>query len=296
MYNFEIFTDSTSDLTKELREQYHVNYVPMNVVINGEELEANLDWEKFGPVEYYNLMRKGTKVKTSQVPMHVYEKAFTEVLEAKKDVLYLACSSKLSGSINFAKVVAEELKAKYPERKIYCIDTLRSTLAEGLIVCHASNMREEGKSIDEIAQYIEENKLCWHTIATVESLNYLKNAGRVKAGAAFFGNIFGVKPIIIADAIGNNYALKKVKGRRSSLLEVINMVKESVVNPQDQYIAIEHADCDVDLEFVKEHIMNELKPKGVIINYVGPIIGATVGPGTIIVSFFGTKETIVGNE
>jgi DegV family protein with EDD domain len=163
-----------------------------------------------------------------------------------------------------------------------------------MIAIQASRLRSEGLSIEETAAWVDEHKLSFHEVCTVESLSYLRNAGRVKATSAFFGNILGVKPMIIADALGNNYALKKVKGRRTSLLEVINMISEDIIEPENQIMCVEHADCDVDCEFVKQHIIDKFHPKDVIVGYVGPIIGSTVGPGSIIVSYYGEKETRKG--
>ena len=294
MRDFVIFTDSTCDLGKDIRDKYNIEYVQMNVVVNDKEMVADLDWNEFSPKEFYDWMRKGTRIFTNQVPYSEYYNKFKKTLEEEKDILYLGCSSRLSGSISLSYNVRDELIGLFPDSKIICVDTLRSTLGEGLIAIKASELRKEGKTIEEVSEYIENYKLNFHTIATAESLSYLKRAGRVKAAAAFFGNIIGVKPMIIADAKGNNYAVKKVKGRRASLLEVINMMKENIIEPEKQIICVEHADCDIDNEFIKQHIMDTFNPKDVYVSYIGPIIGASIGPGSIIVSYYGEKETIVG--
>lgn len=294
MYNYDIYTDSTSDLTNELREKYGLRYVPMNVVVNDNELVANLDWVEFSAKEFYNWMREGKRTFTNQVPTHVFEEHFKSSLEKGKDVLYLGCSSALSGSINIAHTVAKELMEEYPGRKVICVDTLRATFAEGILAIKSAMLREEGYSIEENADWINEHKLESNLVCTVETLSYLKNAGRVKATTAFFGNILGVKPMLIEDALGNNFAVKKIKGRRASLLELINMMKETIVDPENQVIYLEHADSEIDCEFVREHIIDAFNPKEVYVSYVGPIIGSTTGPGTIIVSYFGKKVEIKG--
>jgi DegV family protein with EDD domain len=220
--------------------------------------------------------------------------SFKSSLENGKDVLYLGCSSALSGSINIAHTVAKELMEEYPGRKVICVDTLRATFAEGILAIKSAMLREEGYSIEENADWINEHKLESNLVCTVETLSYLKNAGRVKATTAFFGNILGVKPMLIEDALGNNFAVKKIKGRRASLLELINMMKETIVDPENQVIYLEHADSEIDCDFVKEHIIDAFNPKEVYVSYVGPIIGSTTGPGTIIVSYFGKKVEIKG--
>jgi DegV family protein with EDD domain len=188
------------------------------------------------------------------------------------------------------------LLEKYPDRKIEIIDPLNSCKGQALMAIKASDLRKEGKELSEIVEIIEKEKLCYNQFCTVATLDYLKRAGRIKAGKAFFGNIFGVKPIIISDAKGNNYAWKKAKGRRQSLLDLVQYTKDNIVDPENNVVFVVHADCIEDAEFLKEHIVNEIHPKEVIIDYLGPIIGSTTGPGTVATFFYGKEVTIVGEE
>lgn len=292
MKDYIIITDSCSDLGKDIRSKYEIEYVPMNIVYDDKEEIASLDWDIYTPEELYGILRGGTRIITNQVPTTVYEERFERYLKEEKDILYIACSSALSGSYASSCIVSQELLKKYPERKIYCIDSLNSCLGEGLMAIDASIMRKENKTIEEVKEYIESNKLRYNQLCTVDNLNYFKRAGRVKASSAFFGNLLGVKPIIISNKLGENYALKKVKGRKASLDEIVNMAKEVVINPQEQTIAIVHADCYEDAEYLKERVINEIKPKDIYINYLGPIIGSTAGPGTIAI-FLKGKEVDV---
>lgn len=294
MKDYIILTDSTADLCKELREQYNIDYVAMNVTYDEKEFKASLDWEEFKANEFYDLMRDGKRIKTTQVPFNSYLDKFTQCAQNNLDVLYISCSSALSGSVNVARTVKDELLEKYPNIKINIVDSLISSLGQGSLVIKASILKQEGKTIGEVTEYLEENKLKTQQIATVGNLEYLRRAGRIKATKAFFGNLFGVKPIIMSDAIGQNYAFKKIKGRRSSLLYLVEYLKENIVDPEEQTIYITHADSYEDALFVKEHIEKEVKCKKVFIDYIGPIVGASVGPGTIIVFYQGEKVTIVG--
>ena len=294
MKDYVILTDSTADLCKELREQYNIDYVAMNVTFDEKEFKASLDWEEFKANEFYDLMRDGKRIKTSQVPYNSYLDKFTQCAKNNLDVLYISCSSALSGSVNVARTVKDEVLEKYPNITINIVDSLISSLGQGSLVIKASILKQEGKTIDEVTEYLEENKLKTQQIATVGNLEYLRRAGRIKATKAFFGNLFGVKPIIMSDAIGQNYAFKKIKGRRSSLLYLVEYLKENIVNPEEQTIYITHADTYEDALFVKEHIEKEVKCKKVFIDYIGPIVGASVGPGTIIMFYQGEKVTIVG--
>ena len=294
MKKFEIFVDSTSDMFTELRKQYDVEYVSMNIVVKGEEKKASLDWDIYTPQEFYGWMREGIKITTTLVPLEDFINKWTKALDAGLDVLYISCSGALSGSVNVGRNAREMLLEKYPDRKIVIIDPLNSCKGQALMAMKASDLRKEGKSIDEVAEIIEKEKLNYNQFCTVATLDYLKRAGRIKASKAFFGNIFGVKPIIISDAKGNNYAWKKAKGRRQSLLDLVQYTKENIVDPENNIVFVVHADCFEDAEFLKEHIINEIHPKDVIIDYLGPIIGSTTGPGTVATFFYGKEVTIVG--
>lgn len=292
---FVIVTDSCSDLGKDIREKYNIDYLQMNIVVDGKELPACLNWEAYSPKELYDFMRKGIVIKTTQVPQVTYDQAFRKYLEAGYDILYIGCSSALSGSVNTSNVVKSMLLEEYKDAKIFCIDSLSSCLGEGMMAVKAAIMRQEGQTITEVADWIEENKLCFNQAATVQSLEYLKRAGRVKTASAFFGNIFGVKPIIISDAIGQNFAYKKVKGRLNSIKEIVNEIKANIIDPEKQIIFVGHADCIEEVTTLKEMILKEIPCKGVYINYIGPVIGASTGPGTLGVYFYGKKVEVKGN-
>lgn len=294
MRKFAVITDSTSDLGREVREKYNIDYLQMNISYDGKELPASLDWDLYSPKEFYDIMRSGTRIRTTQVPVDRMKAGFEKYLKQEMDILFIACSSALSGTANTSCVVREELLEQYPGAKIFCIDARNSCLGEGMMAVKAAMMRDEGRSIDEIHDYIETNKQKVVQCGTVENMEYLRRAGRITAPKAFFGNIFGVKPIIISDVKGQNYAIKKVKGRRASLLETIQYIKDNVEEPEEHWICIAHADCEVDAQFLKEHIQKEIPSKGIYTNYIGPIIGASVGPGTVIVYCYGKEVTIVG--
>lgn len=282
MSKFSIFTDSCSDLGKDMREKHGIEYVQMNITYDGKELPASLDWDIYTPQELYGIMKNGTRIMTTQVPAASFLTAFENCLKDKKDVLYIGCSSALSGSVNTAKVVADELNAKY-ENKVYCVDALNSCGGEGLMAIDAANMRDGGKSVEEIVSYLEENKLKYLQFCAIADLTYLKRAGRVNASTAFFGNLFGVKPILISNRAGENLAFKKAKGRINSLDEIVNMAKENIEKPEEQTVFIMHADCMADAEYLKKRVENEIHPKEIYINYIGPIIGASAGPETIAI-------------
>lgn len=290
---FAIITDSTADLGKDLRNKYDIDYACMTISVEGKEYQASLDWEEYSLQEFYDWMRKGIRVYTTQVPNDNFKKKFVPYLENGMDVLYIACSSALSASYKASLVIKEELSSLYPERKIICVDSLISSMGEGQIAIEASKMRDAGKTMEEIVAWIEEHRNEYHQLATVEDLGYLKRAGRVKATKAFFGNLFGIKPIIMSDAKGQNYAYKKAKGRKGAYTEIIATIRDEIVNAEAQYISITHADCLSDAEELKERILKEIPCKGVYINPIGPIVGASVGPGTLGIYYYGKEVTII---
>lgn len=292
MRKVQIITDSCSDLGKDIREKYDIAYAKMNVVVNGEEKPASLDWDIYSPKELYDVMRGGERVTTTQVPSQEFITVFTKYLEAGCDIVYIGCSGALSGSVNTGIAVAGELQKKYPEAHIICIDPLISCLGEGMLTVHAAELRDEGKSATEIRDEIEKIKLCANQFVTVDSLDALKRAGRVKGSAAFFGNLFGVKPIIISDINGQNLPVKKVKGRMASLDEVVNMLKDVITEPEKQTVYIAHADCIKDADYLAEKVREVIAPKDIYVNFIGPIIGASIGPGAVAIFAMGKEVTL----
>lgn len=294
MKSFQVITDSTSDVELSYRNEYGLDYVKMVFSIAGREYAASLDWDELSAADYYDLMRKGNRATTGLVNAAEFSNKFEKYLSLGLDVLYISCSSKLSGSLNNAKIVAAELMDKYPNNKIICFDSLRSNYSQGMMALDAAMLANKGKSIDEAVRELSIHRLRYQTYATVDSLEWLRKAGRVKASSAFFGNLFGVKPIIVGDAAGNNYAFKKIRGRKQSLEALARIVDEKIINRNEATVFIEHADCLEDALFLKDLIIEKVNPKKINISNVGPIIGATVGPNSITINFYGEKVTILG--
>lgn len=298
MRKFVIVTDSCSDLEKELRKKYEIEYVPMSMTIDDKDYTADLDWGEIPAKAYYELMRNGTRITTSQVNADTYRKAFTKYLDDGCDILSISCSSALSSSVKTSYAVRDELKAKYPDAKIICIDSLISCYGLGALCIIASEMRANGKTIDEVAEWIEAHKLEVHQLATVNDLKFLKWSGRITATKAMFGALFNVKPIIISDAKGHNASVEKAKGRKASLDRVVELFKEQYRECDCQRIFIGHADCVEDAEYLKKQVLEVCPNKNldVHIGYIGPIVGASVGPSMIGLFFFGDKITYSAEE
>ena len=292
MKKVKIITDSCSDLTGELLEKYGIDYAKMNTVLDGNETPASLTWTPKDVHSFYEIMRAGKRITTTQVPVEEFNRIFTKYLDEGSDIVYIACSSKQSGSVNTARVVAEKLIKTYPERKIFCIDSLNASMGEGVLAIEAAKLAAQEMTAEEIAEKINGMRKTVNEFCTVHSLDALRRAGRVKASAAFFGNLMGVKPIIIADAIGAQSAFKKVKGRQNSIKEIVALLKDAVVDPETQTVYIAHADCSAEeVEQIRNLVASEIPCKDICIGYIGPIIGASIGPDAIAIFGFGKEVT-----
>lgn len=301
MSKFAIIGDSTCDLTKEERRAHDIDYCRMTVSWTDKEnkeheIHADLDWEEISVHEYYDVLRAGHRIFTQQVTEQEFEEVFRRHLEKGEDILYIACSSGLSASLHVAeKLWDEKLSKEFADRKLLVLDSLLSAMGQGLMLLKAADMRTEGKSLEETYDWIFANRLSFNQIATVETLEYLRRAGRVKATKAFFGNIFGVKPMLISDAKGINYAYEKMKGRRNALLRMVEVIKERVIDPESQVCYVTHAEAsEADVELVVSKIKETIPFKEVRVQFLGPIIGASTGPGTFGIYYFGEPETRIG--
>lgn len=295
MKKFVLLGDSTCDLNRELREKYDIDYIPMCYVVDDEEYIASLDWEFHSVKEFYDIMRGGKRAFTNQIMPSVCRDKFKAALDAGQDVVYISCSSALSSSWNSACVIAKELQESYPDRKIFCVDSLNSSLGQGHLLIEAAKLREQGKTAAETAAYVENNRLKMRMAVYPGSLEYLRRAGRVKASSAFFGNLFGVKPILISDRKGQNYALKKVKGFPNARMAVVELVNEGVTE-ETQVLNIVHSDNLEEANILKDMILQQHDFKEIRVANIGPIVGASVGPGTVGAFIYGKEETVEGND
>lgn len=290
MSTYKIYADSCSDLSTASRRKLDVEYCRMNIIVDGNEIPADLDWKEYTVEEFYGWLYAGRKIKTNQVPLVEYLEKFELALKEGKDVLYLCASSALSGSINTAIMARGELLEKYPDRKIVIVDTLTSAGCQSMIVFKACELRDQGKTIEEVEEWVNEHKLNFHQFATVDDLKYLKNAGRIKGSKAFFGNLIGIKPIFISDAHGNNLAIKNVRGTKASLDEIFNQIKENIDLTQCDTVFVGQGKAEASAAKLKERFEKELGVK-VFEFIIGPIIGTTCGPGIVSAFCYGKKVT-----
>ena len=297
MRKVKIITDSCADLTGEQLRKYNIDYAKMSTVYKGAETPALLTWTDDEVHDLYNIMRDGNRITTAQVSVEEFNRVFEIYLMLDMDIVYIGCSSKQSGSVNTGFVTAKKLMEKYEGSTIVCIDSLNASMGEGMLAIEAAKMANDGASATEIEAHILGIRTKVNQYVTVHSLDALKRAGRVKGSAAFFGNLMGVKPIIIADANGDQAAYKKVKGRQKSFEEIVAMLKASIVEPEKQIIYMTHADCSKDeIDFLVNLIKKEIPCRDVEVGFIGPIIGASIGPDAVGIWGFGQEVTFKNGD
>jgi len=298
MKNFIIVTDTCSDLGIDLREKHDIDYIPMTVSYDGKSIPASLDFEDISFKDFYKMMDNGTRFTTSQVTKQDYVKRFEKYANDGCDILCIACSSALSASINASLQAREDVMKRYPDTKIICIDSLMSGLGLGIMCIMASNLREQGKTIEETANFIEKHKLNIHQFGTVNELKFLKLSGRISATTSLLGTIFNVKPVLISDIKGQNVSIEKCKGRKTVIERMAELVKENYTGKEYKDILIAHADCEEDANRLKELILNNLPENNIniYIGCLGPILGASCGPKTLAVYFYGKEVTYLAQD
>ncbi len=299
MRKIQIVTDSTSDLNGELLEKYGIDYCRMSTVLDGKETEATLTWDNCSPEDFYQLLRDGNRITTTQVPVSEFVRVFNKYIDEGCDIIYLACSNRQSGSINTSIVVAKDVLKEHPEAKIACIDALRAGPGEGMLAIYAAEKAAAGADFDELVEDIKKQRLHINQFMTMYSLDSFRRAGRVENSEAYQSNLMAVKPILIADANGAQVPVRKVRGRAASLTEIADMLAEAGGNDatQGDTIFIGHADClPEDVEAVRERLNEKCPDKKVLAVYIGPIVGASVGPDCIGVWGWGNEVTYKAGE
>jgi len=290
MSNYKIITDSTSDLPVKLVEELELHVIPMLYTIDGKDYLNTPDERDLSSHDFYDLLRAGKTSTTTQINIEVFKDEAKPYLQEGLDVLYLGFSSGLSSTFNSVLIAKEELKEEFPDRKVVVIDTLSASLGEGLIVYHAAKRKSNGNSIEEVAAWVEENKLHLAHWFTVDDLNHLKRGGRVSGAAAFVGTVLNIKPVLHVDDEGHLIPVDKIRGRRKSLEELVSHMEQTAINPSEQTIFISHGDALEDAKYVETLVRERFGVKTVYINPIGPVIGTHSGPGTIALFFLATKR------
>lgn len=284
MRDFVITVNSTVDLPKEWLEERNVPVIPLSYTIDDV---TYTDMHGLTKKEFFEKLRDGKMAVTSQINPHEAKAALEPFVKEGKDILHLAFTSALSGTCRSMQLAAEELSEEYPDAKIIVLDTLCACLGEGMLLYKALQLKNDGKNIDEIAAWIEENKLHVCHNVTVDDLNHLHRGGRVSKASAVVGTLVQIKPIIHVDDEGRLQVVGKERGRKKSLNKIVDMAVERSAGWENDIVMITHGDALEDAEYVAELVRKKMGVENILISEIGTVIGSHTGPGVVALFHMG---------
>lgn len=287
MSEFIISADSTVDLPKEFLEEKKVPIVSLSYIIAGATYK---DGEGLTSKEFYDKIRGGAMPTTSQVNPEQARELFEPILKDGKDILHIAFTSGLSGTYNSCRIAAEELCEEYPDRKIVVVDSLCAASGGGMLLYKALELKEQGKSLDEIATWVEANKLHVCHDVTVDDLFHLHRGGRVSKTSAVVGTLIKIKPIIHVNDEGKLIVIGKERGRKKALMTLIERMEKQSQGFENDIVMITHGDAPEDAEYVKKQIEEKFGIKNIMINPLGSVIGSHTGPGVVAIFYMGNRN------
>ena len=287
MNNYTIITDSSCDLPDSLVKELELEVLPLAFIMDGKTYRNYPDNREMAPKDFYNKQREGSMATTNAVNVGEAADAMEAVLKRGEDVLVLAFSSGLSTTCNSFQIAAGDLAEQYPDRKIFVVDTLCASLGQGMFVYQAARLRQAGKAIEEVRDWAEQNRLNQCHWFTVNDLFFLKKGGRVSAATAVVGTMLQIKPVMHVDNEGHLIKVDTARGRKASLNALVDKVGELADNPAAQTMFISNSDCQEDAQYVADQIKARYGTEEIIINSIGPVIGAHTGPGCVALFFTG---------
>ena len=284
---------STVDLTKEHLEKLNVSYTCFHFTLDGKEYADDLG-QSMPFDEFYNKLKSGSDSKTSQISVGEYEDYFKSLLDTGKDVLHVSLSTGVSGSYRSACTAADMLRESYPDRKIYVIDSLAASSGYGLLMDAAAQKRDEGYSIDELKNWIEDNKLRLHHWFFSSDLTFFVKGGRVSKVSGMIGGVFEICPLLNVSNEGRLIPRSKIRTKKRVIVEIVNRMKE-FAHGREKYngkVFMSHSACLEDATAVADLVRENFADidGDVLINSIGTVIGSHAGPGTVALFFWGDKR------
>lgn len=289
MREFVITTDSNCDMDPTYLAEQEVGVIPhyytVDEKIYGEE-------KKLSVSEFYNALREGKKAATMASNPDVIRKRFKEYAQQDKDILHISFSSALSVAYDNIVSGANEIMGKYPEMKIIVIDTRSASLGEGIMIRKAVEMRQEGKTIEETAEWVRENSPHLNIQFTVDDLNFLYRGGRLSRSSAILGTVIDIKPILYVNREGELVPFDKVRGRKKVFMTMVENMAERLGEYKDKqvFIGVVHGDCEMDARYVANMITERFGYTDIEIRPIGPSIGVHTGPGAVALIFLGDEK------
>ena len=287
MRDYIITVNCSVDMPMEWLKVRGVPVIPLKYTMDGQ---TYTDMEDLTAKEFFDKLREGKMSVTSQVNPEEAKAMLEPFVKEGKDVLHLSFSSGLSGTANSMRMAAEELSEEYPKQKIVAVDTLCACMGEGLLLHKALQLKEAGKTMEEVVQWVEENKLHICHDVTVDDLHHLHRGGRISKATAVLGSMVQIKPIIHMDNEGKLQVIGKERGRKKSLNKIVDMAAEQAKGWDNDLILITHGDCMEDAEYVAERVRAKMGVNNILINNIGTVIGSHTGPGVVAVFCMGEKR------
>ena len=290
MNDYVILTDSSADLDQKMVDELGLEVLPLTFLLEERSYHDYPDGREMSPKDFYGKVRDGAMPTTNAVNVGQATDAIEPILQAGRDVLFLAFSSGLSTTYNSIKIAGEELAEQYPGRKVFVVDTLCASLGQGLLVWHAVQHKKAGETIEQVRDWVEENKLRLCHWFTVNDLMHLKRGGRVSAATALVGTMLSIKPVLHMDNEGHLINMSKARGRRASLDALVAKVGELGIDPASQTMFISHSDCIDDARYVADQVKEKYGTQIFYFNYIGPVIGSHTGVGCVALFFLGKER------
>ncbi len=288
--SYKIITDSCANLTDAQIADFDLEILSLKYYVGDTAFESYIKGEKNDSTNAYKILREKGKITTSLANRDDCDKAILPVLQSGQDALVLVFSSGLSGTYQSIMTAAEDYREMLPERKIIVVDTLCASMGQGLLVSYAAKLQKQGKTMEEVAEWVENNKLKLCHTFTLDDLFFLKRGGRLSGTSAVVGSLMNIKPLMYVADDGKLYVTGKARGRKAAMNHLVESVGEKGVDLENQDIYISHGDCLEEAMVVGEEVKARYNVKNVVYNCLDPVIGSHAGPGTIAIFFMGEKR------
>ncbi|SHK47948.1 EDD domain protein, DegV family [Clostridium cavendishii DSM 21758] len=291
MKDFVIFADSACDLPLNIIDELDIKYLGIVCTLNGVEYIEDCG-QTLKHKDFFKAVREGALPTTAQINNFRFQESFEDYVKEGKSILYICFSSALSGTYQSAFIAKNEILEKYPSADINIIDSKSASGGLGLLVYYAGLMKKQGKPIEEIIDWVENNKLKVCHFFTVNDLDHLKRGGRISATAATIGGLLNIKPVMHVNDNGELKNFVKAKGRKKAIKTLFESFEKHILNPEEQTIIINHGDCIDDAETLANMIREKYVVKDIVIHYLGPVIGSHTGADLLTLFFMGDTRSI----
>ena len=290
MSSFSIITDTGCDMPAALAEKLGVTAVPLKIIIGGKTITSTLSKLDVGNQSFYDLLRNGVDIKTASPSIDDFYTYFKKELDRGKDILYVGFSSGLSGSYNVGRIAAEELREKYPERKIFTVDSLCGSMGLSLLIYYCVQKQREGAALEETYRFAESTKLNVCTWIALDDLHHLKKGGRISSSAAVIGSVMNIKPVLKLNNEGKVEMAYKARGKKFAIAKLVEQMSKNYDTENNHIVFINHADCPDDAELLARSVTKNFGITDIVISDIGPVLGTHSGPGAVVLYFIGKER------